>query len=142
MQFATFYVSDSLYGVMVDHVHEITRLLPVTPVPLAPSFVHGLINLRGTIVTAVHMRSLFSLPQEDQSSDQQMTVICKIDSILVALLVDAIGDVMTIDEGAFESVPVTMRDAEYVKHVCQLPHSLLGILDIEKIATVIQKINH
>ena len=61
-QFCTFRVADLLYGVSVRRVQEVLRFQEMTPVPLAPGAVQGLINLRGQIVTAVDMRQILQLP--------------------------------------------------------------------------------
>ena len=59
-QFSTFFIGDRMYGIDVKTVQEITKSMPMTRVPLSPGYVHGLINLRGQLATAIGLRDLFA----------------------------------------------------------------------------------
>jgi purine-binding chemotaxis protein CheW len=102
-------------------------------------FVHGLINLRGQISTAVGLRELFKIPRE--GADAQMNVVCRIDEMLVSFLVDQIGDVMELEQDQFESAPDTIPDQirRFLDGVYKIPGSLLSIINVEKIAEWIVK---
>jgi purine-binding chemotaxis protein CheW len=134
-QFSTFYVCGNLYGLEVGAVQEVTKALQMTPVPLAPEYVHGLINLRGQIATAIGMRDLFSLGKEGLP-EELMSVVCKSDGLLVSLVVDQIGDVLEVDQALFEPTPDTLLPsvARYMEGVYKIPGELLSVLDINKIA--------
>jgi purine-binding chemotaxis protein CheW len=139
-QYSTFYVSDRLYGIDVMMVQEITKSMSITRVPLAPSYVHGLINLRGQIATAVGLRELFNLKDEKKTSDP-MTVVCKGDGMLLSLLVDQIGDVIEVDDKDFESTPETITNSvgRFMQGVYKIPGCLLSIIEIKKIIEVLNK---
>lgn len=133
-QFSTFRVDGRYYGVNVKLVQEITKAMPLTPVPLAPDYVAGLINLRGQIATAIGLRELFKLsPSPDNSSC--INVICKSDGPLLALVVDEIGDVLEVEDILFESTPNTVSPvvAQFMSGVYKLPSELLSIIDIQKL---------
>lgn len=138
-QFSTFYVAGRLYGIDVMKVQEITRSLTITRVPLAPKFVHGLINLRGQISTAVGLRELFEIPTEGTVA--QMNVVCRIDEMLVSFLVDQIGDVMELESDIYESAPDTIPDQirKFLEGVYKIPGELLSIVNVERIAEWIVK---
>ena len=140
-QFSTFYIAGMLYGIDVMKVQEITKALPMTRVPLAPKYVHGLINLRGQISTAVQLRELFGL--QDKAPEEQMNVVCKIMDILVSFLVDRIGDVMELNINDFETAPDTISEniRRYIEGVYKVPGSLLSVIDVEKVAESITKFN-
>ncbi|MBU6176091.1 MAG: chemotaxis protein CheW, partial [Planctomycetes bacterium] len=108
-QFSTFYLGDRLYGIDVMKVQEVTNALPLTRVPLSPGFVHGLINLRGQISTAIGLRELFQL--EPAAGGGSMNVVCRIKDTLFSFVVDQIGDVMELDDHSFEDAPDTVPDA-------------------------------
>lgn len=139
-QFSTFYIADRLYGLDVTAVQEVTRTLPVTKVPLAPSFVHGLINLRGQIATAINLKELFELNNKT-ITDEPMNVVCKGEGLLLSLLVDQIGDVVEVDESFFEATPDTIEPSvgQFMVGVYKITGSLLSILDVTKIVEVLQK---
>lgn len=139
-QFSTFYVSGSLYGLDVTAVQEVTKSLQMTKVPLAPSYVYGLINLRGQIATAVGMKELFGL-NSGEAQTESMNVVCNGDGLLISLLVDQIGDVLEVDENAFEPTPETLPSSvsQFMFGVYKIPGALLSILDVNKIVEVLQK---
>lgn len=139
-QFSTFLISDRLYGIDVTSVQEITKTLNATKVPLAPSFVHGLINLRGQIATAVGLRELFDLRDNAQSTEP-MNVVCKGDGMLLSLVVDHIGDVIEVDESNFEATPETINPgvSKFMQGVYKIPGSILSIIEVKKIVDVLNK---
>jgi purine-binding chemotaxis protein CheW len=138
-QFSTFYINDLLYGIDVMKVQEITKALPMTRVPLAQSYVKGLINLRGQISTAIQLSDLFKLDQKSQ--EEQMNVVCKIADILVSFLVDRIGDVMELENEQFEPAPDTMPESvrKYLEGVYKIPGNLLSVIDVDQIVESITK---
>jgi purine-binding chemotaxis protein CheW len=134
IQLCTFTVEDMLFGVDVVQVQEVIRFQAMTRVPLAPSMVRGLINLRGQIVTAIDLRIRLGLgPRRD--GQLPMNVVLSGVEAPVSLLVDAIGDVISVESRAFETPPSTMKSAqrELVAGVCKLPGRLLLVLDSERV---------
>ena len=92
-QCVTFYLDQYLFGVEVTKVQEVIRFQEMAPVPLAPSLVSGLINLRGQIVTAIDLRRRLQLAT--RPTDQlPMNVVVWSENEAVSLLVDEIGDVL------------------------------------------------
>ena len=132
-QFCTFYLDKLLFGVELKGVQEVIRSLEMTKVPLAPSVVSGLINLRGQIVTAVDLRRRLGLPP-DTSGARPMNVVVRSEDGAVSLLVDEIGDVVEVEEDSFESPPETLRGSvrSMILGVHKLKDRLLHVLDIEK----------
>lgn len=139
-QYATFYIADRLYGIDVMMVQEITKSMSITKVPLAPSYVDGLINLRGQIATAVGLRELFNL-KDDKKIIDPMTVVCKGEGMLLSLLVDQIGDVIEVDDKDFESTPETISQTvgRFMQGVYKISGNLLSIIEIKKIIEVLNK---
>ena len=133
-QFSTFVVDRLLFGVEVEKVQEVIRYQAMTRVPLAPPVVKGLINLRGQIVTAVDLRGRLGLPPR-ATSDLPMNVVIRHDDGAVSLLVDEIGDVLEVEEEAFELPPGTLTGEmrELVRGVYKLKGSLLIALDTDKV---------
>ncbi len=132
-QFSTFSVGNRLYGIEVTRVQEVVRDMPITPIPLAPHYVRGLINLRGQIATAIGLRDLFGI--NPTCPGPIMNVICRIESVLVALQVDEIGDVIEVQSKDFEdtphTVPVGVR--RFMEGIYKMPDSLLSVLDVDEI---------
>jgi purine-binding chemotaxis protein CheW len=132
-QFCTFYLGDLFFGVKVENVQEVFRYQEMTRVPLAPSVVRGLINLRGQIITAIDLRArlcMDALPD----GEMPMNVVVRTEEGVVSLLVDEIADVLEVSEESFERPPDTIDDVtrELVLGVYKLDNKLLLILDTGK----------
>jgi purine-binding chemotaxis protein CheW len=132
-QYTTFVVGGHLYGVPVIRVREVVRPLPLTSVPLAIPFVHGLLNLRGQVVTAIGIHRLFNIGCPDPMA--LMNVICESGSTLISLQADEIGDVLEMDAAQMEHPPANTREAvrSYLAGVYKMPKQILSIIDIDHI---------
>lgn len=136
-QYCTFHVEKLFFGIEVVHVQEVIRHQQMTRVPLAPTLVRGLINLRGQIVAAIDLRRRLGLP--DRSEERYpMNVVVRTDHSVVSLLVDAIGDVVDVDEDAFERTPLTMKGVarDLIDGVYKLEDRLLLILDTDEVLSL------
>jgi purine-binding chemotaxis protein CheW len=132
-QYCTFYIDGHYFGLDVLKVQEVIRSQRMTPVPLAPPEVCGLINLRGQIVTAIDLRGRLKLAPR-RSDQDSVNVVVRTDDGAVSLLVDEIGDVLEVSESLFERPPETMDAAarELVLGAYKLPERLLLILDTQR----------
>jgi len=114
-------------------VQEVFRYQEMTHVPLAPSVVRGLINLRGQIITAIDLRR--RLGMEEISNDQKpMNIVVRTDDNVVSLLVDRIGDVLEVGDEVLEPPPETLSEVarELIPEVYKLNSSLLLTIDTDK----------
>ncbi len=132
-QFATFYLNGLFFGVEVLNVQEVIRYQEMTRVPIAPSMIQGLINLRGQIVTAIDLRRRLEMAPRPEGQ-LPMNVVVRTDDGAVSLLVDEIGDVVEIQDDAYERTPETLKGVarELVRGVYKLKECLLLILDTER----------
>ncbi|RUM87209.1 MAG: chemotaxis protein CheW [Thermodesulfatator sp.] len=142
-QFVTFYFGRHFFGLPIDEVIEINKALDITPVPLAPGYVSGVINLRGQILTAINLSQRIGLDstQEDVQTDRLNNVIMGNREEPISLLVEKIGDVMSIPTERIESVPDMIHgiDTRYVSQVCKLDDKLLIILNSNAIEELTEK---
>ncbi len=136
-QFCTFYLDRSLYGVEVNKVQEVLRDQEMTPVPLAPDVVRGLINLRGQIVTAIDLRRRIGRPARE-GGGRSMNVVLRTEEGAVSLLVDEIGDVVEVEDSILERPPENLRGVsrELISRVAKLDRELLILLDTERVLAV------
>src|SRR5690242_554141 len=129
----TFYLDGLFFGIEVRRVQEVICYQHLTQVPLAPPVVRGLINLRGQIVTALDLRRRLDLP--DRAPDElPVNVVVQTDDGAVSLLVDEIGDVLSVPDRDFERPPETLRGTarELIRGAYKLEGRLLLILDTER----------
>jgi len=138
-QYCSFYLQGLLFGVELQGVQEVFVPLEMTQVPLAPSVVTGLINLRGQLVTAVDLRRRLELEPRPEGM-RSMNVVVRAEDGAVSLLVDEIGDVVQVDETTFEAPPETLqgRVREMILGVHKLEGRLLHVLDTEKACQIVE----
>jgi len=129
-QYATFEVADQLFGLDVAKVQEVLSFGEYTPVPLASSAVGGLFNLRGQVIAAVDLRVQLGLPRRDFEG-AAMNVIVRTEEESVSLLVDRIGEVVRLDDEAFEPPPDTLHGPtrELINGAFKLDGRLMLALD-------------
>ena len=131
--FCTFHVDNLFLGVDAQQVQEVIRYQEMTRVPLAPAAIHGLINLRGQIVTAIDLRCRLRLPLRAPNV-LPMNVVVRDGENAVSLLVDRIGDVVEVNDELFEPPPPTVRAdlRGLIRGAYKLPDRLLLVLDTDR----------
>jgi purine-binding chemotaxis protein CheW len=133
-QYATFFVGGLYCGIDVLRVQEVLRPQRMTRVPLAPSVIEGLINLRGQIVTAVDMRQCLRLPRRTDGQSP-MNMVVRGEGSAVSLLVDGIGDVIEVHSNTFETPPENLGPELkcLIQGVHKLDGRLLLVLNTDRI---------
>lgn len=135
-QFITFTIAGGLYGIEVLKVEETLGHLYRTPVSLAPVGVAGLINLRGQVVTAIDVRPRLGLPAL-RPDEESMMVVMNIDGEAISLLVDEVGEVLSVEERDFETAPVTLPQEmrELVTGAYKLSNKLMLTINVSAAVT-------
>ncbi|WP_182112613.1 MULTISPECIES: chemotaxis protein CheW [unclassified Actinotalea] len=132
-QLATFTLEGAHYGVDVMRVQEALRFQPRTAVPMAPAAVAGLVNLRGQVVLTIDLRVCLGLDPLPPSA-RPMMVVVQVGGEPISLLVDEIGDVIDVDDDAFEMPPDTLAPSlrGLVTGAFKLEDRLLLALDVDR----------
>jgi purine-binding chemotaxis protein CheW len=125
-------VGESSYGIPISHVVEILGSVRAKPVPLAPNFVGGLVHYRGDVLTTVSLRQLLGL---SRTSGTQDILVLESPAGCFGLLVDAVGEVLTVREEDFEPNPSTLSEsrADLFAGAFKLKGSLLVSLNPERL---------
>jgi len=120
------------FGVPIMRILEILGAPATQPVPLAPSFIGGLVHYRGEVLTAVSLRSLLDLPEYESASD---VLVIESPGGCFGLLVDAVGEVMTVLPEWMEANPSTLDDRRkrLFAGACKLKDGLLVMLDPDRL---------
>jgi purine-binding chemotaxis protein CheW len=103
-QFLTFALGAEEYGVEILKIQEIKGYAAVTPLPNAPAYVKGVLNLRGTIVPIVDLRKKFRLPEVDYTQFTVIVVV-QVQGKTLGFVVDAVSDVLTVTSDAIQPTP-------------------------------------
>lgn len=136
LQWVTFRLDGETYGVNVMQVQEVLRYTEIAPVPGAPEYVLGIINLRGNVVTVIDTRNRFALKQ-GEVTDSTRIVIVEADEHVVGLLVDSVAEVVYLRQSEIENPPNAGHDesARFIQGVCNKNDELLILVELEKILT-------
>jgi len=133
----TFTLGDTLFGIDVPVIQEVLRPQTMTRVPLAPSVVRGLINLRGQIITAIDLRERLGFPSAPESVSG-MNVVTRLPDETVSFIVDDVGEVLDLTTEQFEEVPPTLSGTlrEVTMGVYKLKDRLLLLLNVNAAALI------
>lgn len=135
-QWVTFIVDGETYGVNVMQVQEVLPLSEIAPVPGAPPFVLGIINLRGNVVTVVDTRMRFGLPPRAADDDSRIVVV-ETDDQVAGILVDGVAEVTYVRDNEVDTAPNVGNDesARYIQGVVSREKDLLILVDVNRLLT-------
>lgn len=132
--YVTMVIHGQLFGIPVLEVQDVLGQQQITHIPLAPPEVAGSLNLRGRIVTAFDVRLRLGL-EKDPNNKHEMSIVVEHKDELYSLVVDGVGEVLTLSADAFEPNPATLeaRWKEISSGIYRLKDELLVVLDVDKL---------
>lgn len=134
LRWVTFFLSQEKYGINVMQVQEVLRVSEIAPVPGAPDYVLGIINLRGNVVTVIDTRQRFGLDSKEMDDSSRIVIVESGDQV-VGILVDSVAEVIDLQLSDIESAPnVGTEDASrFIQGVASQNDELLIIIDLNKL---------
>ncbi len=135
--YVTMRVDNQLIGIPVKNVRDVLRQQKITSIPLSAPEVSGSLNLRGRIVTVINLRRRLRLPERPEDS-KSMFVVVEYRGELFSLMVDSVGEVMTVPFHAIEKSPTNLGGAwkEVTTGIYKLSGELLVIIDVQTMLTL------
>lgn len=132
--YVTMRVGGQAFGIPVLSVRDVLGPQCITRVPLAPDEVAGSLNLRGRIVTAINMRKRLGLPS-DGFAERAMAVVVEHDDEPFSLLVDEVGEVLSLPATRREKVPATLdaRWRDIAQGIYRLDDRFLIVLSVTEV---------
>jgi len=136
LQWVTFRLAGETYGINVMQVQEVLRYTEIAPVPGAPGYVLGIINLRGNVVTVIDTRNRFGL-QSGEMTDNTRIVIIETEGHVIGILVDSVAEVVYLRQSEVETAPNVGNDesAKFIQGVCHKNDELLILIELNKLLT-------
>ncbi|ATC98217.1 MAG: chemotaxis protein CheW [Pseudomonadota bacterium] len=134
LQWVTFHLGEETYGINVMQVQEVLRYSEIAPVPGAPGYVLGIINLRGNVVTVIDTRTRFGL-QSAEVTDNSRIVIIEAEKQVIGILVDSVAEVVYLRTSEIDSAPNigTEESAKFIQGVSNRDGELLILVDLNKL---------
>ena len=130
----TYKLEEETYGINVMQVQEVLRYTEIAPVPGAPSYVLGIINLRGNVVTVIDTRARFGL-MSAEVTDNSRIVIIEAEKQVIGILVDSVAEVVYLRSSEIDSAPNigTEESAKFIQGVSNREGELLILVDLNKL---------
>jgi purine-binding chemotaxis protein CheW len=137
LEYVTVTIGEQLFGLPIGQVQDVFVPGHLTPVPLAPDEIAGVLNLRGRIVTALDMRCRLGLPKRGKKQNS-MAVGIELNGESYGLVIDSVGEVLKLRESTREAVPINLdsRLAQVAAAVHRLDSELLVVLDVVRLLDV------
>lgn len=132
-QWVTFRLDGESYGINVLQVQEVLRVNEIAPVPGAPDYVLGIINLRGNVVTVIDTRRRFGLSTKAIDEASRVVIIEAWDNV-IGILVDSVAEVVYLRASEIDSAPSvgSEESSRYIQGVCNREEHLLILVDLNK----------
>ncbi|MFB9273589.1 chemotaxis protein CheW [Cohnella cellulosilytica] len=124
-----FTLAEEEYGIEVDKVRTIERMLPITRVPKTPAFVKGVVNLRGVVIPVIDLRGRFGLAESEYTENSRIIIVAA-NELEVGFIVDSANDVLDVMSDAIENPPEVVGGvkAKYLSGVAKIGEDRLLIL--------------
>jgi purine-binding chemotaxis protein CheW len=141
IQLACFKVGPELYALDIMKIKEIIRPQKLTPIPKAPSFIEGVINLRGAVIPVADMRKRFDQPVSEENRKNRI-VISSLAGKVIGLLVDEVTEVKRFGRKEIAPAPQFVKgpQADYFLGVARRDDDLILLIDLEKVLSTDEKI--
>ncbi len=133
-QYVVFKLNDESYGIPINYVETIEKLIEITRVPNAPYYIRGVINLRGEVIPVVDLNKRFEL-EPINISDETRIIVLSFDEINVGILVDSCSEVVTLDSSKIDQAYdlITSFEDDYIQGISTLNERMIIIVDIPKL---------
>ncbi|MBQ9239402.1 MAG: chemotaxis protein CheW [Treponema sp.] len=139
LQLVTFQLGVELYGVDIMNVKEIVKIQNVRPIPNAPYYVEGIINLRGEIIPIIDLHKRFRLRKLEETDEygefEGGFIILNIDNNKIGIIIDRVARVVQVMQSAIQDPPQMLSGigSEYIRGVIREENGYLIMLDIRKL---------
>ena len=136
-QFVVFKLGNEEYGIDIQKVTTIEKMMTIARVPRTPDFIKGVINLRGEIIPIIDLRAKFSLSKTEETEDTRIIII-KIEEISAGMIVDAVAEVLHLPEDSMENITNFSNDLsmDFILGVGKLEDRIVTLLNLEKLIKV------
>lgn len=142
-QLVVFSIGNEEFGVEIGQVREIVRLVQITYLPKAPSFIEGVVNLRGHVLAVIDLAKRLDIASHPRT-DSTRIIVVEVESNAVGMIVDSVSEVLRLSSDDVDEVPMlvdTEVPEHYIRGVGKLKDRLLVLLDLNKILTL-EEVQH
>ncbi len=141
MQLILISIGNAFYAIDIMKIVEIIKYMPITPVPKAPEFMEGVIDLRGEIIPVVDMRKRFEIPA-NMTHEKLRIVIIKVIDKIAGLVVDEVREVLRVPAEKVLPPPKIVKgiESEYLSSVVSDRGRIILVLNLDRILTTTERV--
>ncbi len=135
IQVVIFRLGREEFGARIDQVKEIIEMTNITRMPKAPSFIEGVINLRGEVIAVIDLARQFDLPASERGEETRIVVV-EVEHNIVGMIVDAVSEVLKISTENIDPTPGLIEsriDTRYIEGIGKLEDRLFVLLNLSKV---------
>jgi len=143
VQLVVFMIGDEEFGVEINQVREIVKLVSITRMPKAPVFIEGVVNLRGQIITVIDLAKRLDLPSKGRTETSRIMVV-EVSENTVGMIVDSVSEVLRLPADDIEATPALIETEvheQYLRGVGKMGERLLILLDLNEVLSS-EEIHH
>ncbi len=135
-QLIKFMVADLTFGIEITQIHQILKPQQIFKVPNTASFIEGLLNLRGRVLTVFNLRKRFGLPEKENDDNTKIIIVTQND-FLLGFIVDSVTEIVRIPDEEIEPTPPSLHgfDKKFLSGIGKVEDNVILLLDLAKVLT-------
>lgn len=133
-QLVVFTVNAEEFGIDIDRINSIEKILEIFKIPHTPEYIEGLVNLRGKVHTVFNLRKRFNIPCTVFDENNRI-IMANASASIVGIIVDEVKEIVKVEESDFEGVPSTPSNIneKYLGGIARIDSRIIKLLDLEKV---------
>lgn len=134
--YVTFKLDNEFYGILIDYVVSIEKMMTRTRIPNAPKHVEGVVNLRGEVIPLIDLRKKLNMEEKEYGKDTRIIVV-NYEDLVVGIIVDSSSEVREINNKNIDLPPAAEdnKNLEYLRGIAKTDEGLVTILNLSKFLT-------
>jgi purine-binding chemotaxis protein CheW len=135
-QLVVFAIGEEEFGIDIEHVNSIEKMLELFKIPNTPDYIEGLVNLRGKVHTVFNLRKRFRMPCPDFTENTKI-IMANTSASVIGIIVDEVKKIIKVDESEFEATPKALSNLrdKFLSGIVIAEDRVIMLLDVEKIVS-------
>jgi purine-binding chemotaxis protein CheW len=135
-QLVVFAIGEEEFGIDIEHVNSIEKMLELFKIPNTPDYIEGLVNLRGKVHTVFNLRKRFRMPCPDFTENTKI-IMANTSASIIGIIVDEVKKIIKVDESEFEATPKALSNLrdKFLSGIVKAEDRVIMLLDVEKIVS-------
>jgi purine-binding chemotaxis protein CheW len=135
-QLVVFAIGEEEFGIDIEHVNSIEKMLELFRIPNTPDYIEGLVNLRGKVHTVFNLRKRFRMPCPDFTENTKI-IMANTSASVIGIIVDEVKKIIKVDESEFEATPKALSNLrdKFLSGIVKAEDRVIMLLDVEKIVS-------